>query len=346
MRNAFLFLLSASFLLVLLLIFDDTIISIKTDAAKKNEKNIATLDGKKNTDADNDGLTNVEEQNIYKTNSFDTDSDDDGLSDTQEVKGWIWYRVDSQGICGDFLKNESKEQVIGQKLCIVQKTDPLSQDTDQDGNSDFFEYNFLGAIATDADQDKDGLVDGQENGPNSKYHTSFLLYDTDGDGVSDGDEIKSGTNPLDPTDAATLPRSGDETGLQKERKDLPLYKIPPPTTAVNPPLVNPPISTKESKGNEPPKVFSKAVLIQKNTAREIALTASDPDGQDRITFFIRSNPLNGELGPQIKYIDRTTATIEYFPDKGFVGTDRITYWAFDGKDFSRENAIIQIVVIP
>ncbi len=325
--------------------FYDNIIYVKTDAANENnEKIIGNSESKKSNDADNDGLTNAEEQNIYKTNSFDADTDDDGLSDYQETKGWIWYKIESQGICEDFLKS-GVEQVIGDKLCLVQKTDPLSQDTDQDGNSDFFEYNFLGAIATDADQDKDGLIDGQESGPNSKYHTSFLLYDTDGDGVSDGDEIKSGTNPLDPTDYTRLPKSGDEYGFEKGQKELPLSKIPPPTTAVNPPLVNPPIS-KETKGNEPPKVFSKTVLVKQNVPREIILTASDPNGQDRITFLIRSNPQKGELGPHIIYIDRNTAAITYTPYKGFVGTDLITYWAFDGKDFSRERGIIHLIVIP
>lgn len=48
-------------------------------------------------------------------------------------------------------------------------------------------------------------------------------------------------------------------------------------------------------GNEPPQVTSKTVITTKNKPIEIILTASDPNGQDHITIFIRSYPLSGEL---------------------------------------------------
>lgn len=55
-------------------------------------------------DSDQDGLTNEEEVNIYKTNPDVTDTDGDGLFDREEVK--------------------------------VYKTNPLKKDTDGDGHSD------------------------------------------------------------------------------------------------------------------------------------------------------------------------------------------------------------------
>jgi outer membrane protein OmpA-like peptidoglycan-associated protein len=47
------------------------------------------------------------------------------------------------------------------------------------------------------DTDGDGLTDGDEV---KKYHTDPLKADTDGGGVDDGTEVKRGTNPLDPRD--------------------------------------------------------------------------------------------------------------------------------------------------
>ena len=44
-----------------------------------------------------------------------------------------------------------------------------------------------------ADSDGDGLTDGEEV---NTYHTDPLNVDTDGDGISDYDEVKLGLNPL------------------------------------------------------------------------------------------------------------------------------------------------------
>jgi hypothetical protein len=80
-------------------------------------------------------------------------------------------------------------------------TNPAVPDTDGDGTGDGEEiYNGSNPLAADGnsgtagiDSDGDGLFDTDET---SLYGTSASVFDTDGDGVGDGEEIYSGTNPL------------------------------------------------------------------------------------------------------------------------------------------------------
>lgn len=68
-------------------------------------------------------------------------------------------------------------------------------DTDGDGITDDQEIE-LGLDPNSADQDNDGLVDGDEV---NRYNTDPTNPDTDGDGLSDGDEVNSyGTDPTNP----------------------------------------------------------------------------------------------------------------------------------------------------
>ena len=315
------------------------VIASEDDDNNNNSSDSSFSNNETNNDIDNDGLTNIEEQNIYKTEAFDEDTDNDGLTDGKEVKGWLWAAIESQGFCNNISTNEDDEDnnispsdnYDLEKVCIIQKTNPLLPDTDKDSNDDFFEYNFLLANANDNDQDKDALVDGLEYGANAKYNTSFLKYDTDGDDISDGQEVQLGTNPLDPTHSSTSPK---------------LSQIPPRSSSINPPLVRPPHFLEEVKGNEPPRVFSQTITISKNRPIEIFLFATDPDGQDRISFYIRSNPLLGQFGSQLLYIDRNTAKVLYTPTQNAVGKDVFTFWAFDGKEFSRDRGIITLNILP
>ncbi|MDE5641027.1 MAG: thrombospondin type 3 repeat-containing protein, partial [Bifidobacterium castoris] len=63
--------------------------------------------------------------------------------------------------------------------------------------------------------DGDGVSDGDEvtGAKNDGKPTDPNKADTDGDGLSDGDEIKNGTDPLDPNDpgkkAAEQPKGGN-----------------------------------------------------------------------------------------------------------------------------------------
>jgi hypothetical protein len=67
------------------------------------------------------------------------------------------------------------------------------EDLDRDGLTNREEYQ-LGTDIRKSDTDGDSLSDGDEV---NKHKTSPLLFDTDGDFIPDGLEIQTGTNPLD-----------------------------------------------------------------------------------------------------------------------------------------------------
>lgn len=80
---------------------------------------------------------------------------------------------------------------FSQGVPCPQLTDPTfaSEDPDHDGLTNLQEFN-LGTNPNNPDTDGDGLTDGQEV---LTYHTNPLLFSTDGTGISDGIEVQTGT---------------------------------------------------------------------------------------------------------------------------------------------------------
>lgn len=111
-------------------------------------------------------------------------------------------------------------------VCLILPTSAFasSLDTDQDGLADEIEARVFGTNANLADTDGDGFADGEEirtgHDPNKgvkarlkdadadndglfdrleiMFATNPLIKDTDGDGFTDGEEVKNGYDPLDP----------------------------------------------------------------------------------------------------------------------------------------------------
>ncbi len=101
-------------------------------------------------DADGDGLSNAEEEDVYGTRTYETDSDDDGLSDFQEVRGW---------------QVATYKRRDGSELHIREVTsDPNAAHSDSDGLSDQVEFE-RGLDPRKEDTDGDYLSDDRDDNP-------------------------------------------------------------------------------------------------------------------------------------------------------------------------------------
>ena len=162
------------------------------------------------------------------TDPMNPDTDNDGLIDGIEVFGWEILVVNR-----------------GVEITLV-VSDPGLPDTDSDGLSDFVEYSSLcdsGSNASNPDTDGDGLDDQFEAtggggtlqwpmGGGEAYTTSPCAFDTDNDGLEDGEEVIIGKDGFF-THANNSDTDGD--GL-KDGNEV-LY-IPRPFQEPTHPLVN------------------------------------------------------------------------------------------------------------
>ena len=162
------------------------------------------------------------------TDPMNSDTDNDGLIDGIEVFGWEILVVNR-----------------GVEITLV-VSDPGLPDTDSDGLSDFVEYSSLcdsGSNASNPDTDGDGLDDQFEAtggggtlqwpmGGGEAYTTSPCAFDTDNDGLEDGEEVIIGKDGFF-THANNSDTDGD--GL-KDGNEV-LY-IPRPFQEPTHPLVN------------------------------------------------------------------------------------------------------------
>lgn len=148
-------------------------------------------------DSDNDFISNVDEEKIFHTDPQNEDTDSDELTDDQEL---FIYKTNPLLTDTDFDGISDGEEVN------KHNTNPTNPDTDGDGVNDFVELE-NGTDPNDPtskpdievwaaeygielangsqDSDLDGLADILE----FKYGTDPKNSDTDGDGLTDGDEV-------------------------------------------------------------------------------------------------------------------------------------------------------------
>ncbi|MGA1821899.1 MAG: PKD domain-containing protein [Thermoplasmatota archaeon] len=103
------------------------------------------------------------------------DTDEDGLEDVQEKGGWI-------------INVKLPTGMVEYPVF----SDPLLNDTDQDGLSDMEEFLYL-SDPNSTDTDMDSIPDQME----IEKGTNIISFDTDGDLLDDGTEDSFGSNPLD-----------------------------------------------------------------------------------------------------------------------------------------------------
>jgi len=147
-------------------------------------------------DDDSDGLTNQQEADLG-TNASIADTDGDGLTDGSEVNlhgsNPLVRDTDSGGV------SDGLEVANGSSPTL--STDDFdNQDPDSDGLTNPQEVS-LGTDPNNSDTDSDSLSDGSEI---FAYQTSPLNVDTDMGGVNDGYEVSQAMNPLDALDDQLL----------------------------------------------------------------------------------------------------------------------------------------------
>ena len=145
-------------------------------------------------DRDNDGLPDFYERNVTGTAPGNNDSHT-GLVDYETANNGV---IDGmEDFDADTLGNY-REYTLG--------TDPLDNDTDDDGLTDGFESRHRGFDPLDPDSDDDGVPDGEAdrdgdglpNAAEDEHGTLVDRADTDRDGLSDGREVDLGTDPTTP----------------------------------------------------------------------------------------------------------------------------------------------------
>ncbi len=95
------------------------------------------------------------------------------------------------------------------------------------------------------------------------------------------------------------------------------------------------ITVIDTTTNTAPLAYAQAVTTEKNTALDIAVTATDPDG-DTLTYTLVSAPANGTLSG-------TLPDVSYTPQAGFTGADSFTFKVNDG-DLDSNTATVTITV--
>lgn len=149
-----------------------------------------------NADTDADGITDLDEINVYLTLPNDPDSDHDGLNDGDEIRVHFTNPLSS---------DSDNDQLSDYDEINIHTTNPIAADTDGDGLNDGYEIQHNlnpsdGADGNSVDTDSDGLMDSDEV---LIHGTQPDVADTDEDGMPDGWEVSYGLDPVDANDNIT-----------------------------------------------------------------------------------------------------------------------------------------------
>jgi hypothetical protein len=193
------------------------------DGLEVNQYALDPLTPDTDSDSDSDGLTNIEEVELHGSDPLDPDTDGDTLNDGDEVNVYFtnpnMQDSDNDGLPDNY-------EVLYSVLDPNDPTDAI-EDPDEDGLINRDERSW-GTNPENPDTDGDGLLDGDEalkyftdpNNPHDAdtdhdgdglttveevdiYLTDPTMPDTDGDGYDDGDEVRRGSDPLDPDSIPT-----------------------------------------------------------------------------------------------------------------------------------------------
>ncbi len=188
-------------------------IEVKSDGNPLNAE-----DDKKFIDSDRDGLTDAEEETLG-TNPNISDTDSGGAKDGPEVKADLDPKLNPINNPEDDLRildsdddglMDFKEEELG--------TDRFDPDSDNGGIKDGTEYYYNEKFSYGLDllngsddswlfdDDGDGLINRQE----LELGTNVSNPDSDGGGVGDGIEVQYGSNPLNPHDDDEIDSDGDK----------------------------------------------------------------------------------------------------------------------------------------
>lgn len=159
---------------------------------------------KKEIDSDGDGLSDVDEARLYKTDSQFADTDTDGLDDGLEVNEYwtlpLVADTDGDGYI-DGIEVRFGTDPTDPHSYPTEKLSGFS-DLDGDGISNAEEKS-VGSDPQRVDSDFDGLSDYLEI---RTYLTSPTMVDSDGDGVWDGKEVSLGRDPTEPEKPPVAPK--------------------------------------------------------------------------------------------------------------------------------------------
>ncbi len=171
------------------------------------------------TDSDDDTLNDGDEALVYGSDPLDKDTDGDGLEDYNETAVHLTNPT----------KSDTDDDELNDFVEIFTTlTNASNSDTDGDGLLDGVETNTgtyvdnedTGTDPNDPDSDNDGLSDSYEISENPAY-TDPLNWDTDGGGVSDGVEIITDeTNPNNLADDNVAASDTDGDGLTNGEEEV------------------------------------------------------------------------------------------------------------------------------